>query len=69
MFNDHIKMIKEMKDPEFQKIDAFKALIKCYTANAAYQDMKKVVRKSNYFDLKNYLNLLFSRSQKFGNVL
>tara|TARA_B110000285_G_C14986963_1_gene544341 strand:- start:465 stop:587 length:123 start_codon:yes stop_codon:yes gene_type:complete len=36
------------KDPACETIDNFVALIKIYTGNAAYQDMKKLVRNSNF---------------------
>ena len=62
-------MMKSSKDNHFKNIENFKALIKCYTANAAYQDMKTVVRKSNFHYLKHYLNLLFTRVELYGQTL
>lgn len=58
MLNEHIKMMTKRKDPACESIDNLIALIKIYTGNAAYQDMKTVVRNSNFQIMTNYLDLL-----------
>ena len=59
MLNDHLDQIKEVKNASNEKKkENFIRLIKGYTANAAYEDMKTVMRKSKFNDLKIYLNLL-----------
>jgi hypothetical protein len=40
--------MKKTKDVYLKKEDNFIALIKCFVANAAYQDIKRIIRKSDF---------------------
>ena len=66
---DHLKQIEKSKDIEFKKKESFKALTKCYTANAAYEEIKTVMRKSRFHDLQTYLYLFFKGVEDFGETL
>ena len=61
--------LKNPKDSELREIDSFKALIKCYTANAAKEDMKTVVRKQQFNYLSNYMFLLLRGNRLHGKKL
>ena len=62
----HLDGISKTKNFQFNTLDSFMALIKCYTGNAAYEDMKTVMRQSRFHNLKNYLYLLFKGVEDFG---
>ena len=64
-----MKLIRNLKDPKFKKENSFAALIKCYTSNAAKEDMKTTVRKQKFNELSNYMFLLLRGNRLHGKRL